>query len=251
MAHAYGRVERFHDDQLVVALPDLSVVTKALDGLGVRVGPDRTPTRPWAWPWCATWRTSARQSARLAAGHRHRAGARAVQAKSGPGLGAPTWLPSISWSRASTLQLAGSFPGWKVTIGKNYRPSLVKGYPHVSGGGDGDPEPTEATLRPARPQAGPKPQLGRGVRVGLLDTRMFPDTRLTGHYIAGPGDLLDPGQGSSRCSTGTARLSAPASCSRHRPPRSTCAPSWTARTTVRPGMLPSRWRKPPGPEWTW
>jgi membrane-anchored mycosin MYCP len=110
------------------------------------------------------------------------------------------------------LQFAQRFPGWEVTIGKNYGPSLVKGHPHVGGGGDGDPRPTaEAVLPPhvgggsgEEPQpadAGPgepvsgqdRPrQRGGGVRVGLLDTRIFPNKSLTGHYIAGPDDVLDP-----------------------------------------------------------
>jgi ring-1,2-phenylacetyl-CoA epoxidase subunit PaaA len=38
MAIHRGWVERFHDDQLIVALPDLGVVTGALAGLGVRWG---------------------------------------------------------------------------------------------------------------------------------------------------------------------------------------------------------------------
>ena len=48
----------------------------------------------------------------------------------------------------------------------------------------------------AGPRAGQKPKLGSGVRVGLLDTRMFPDAWLTGRYVARSGDLLDPDQGS-------------------------------------------------------
>jgi membrane-anchored mycosin MYCP len=88
------------------------------------------------------------------------------------------------------LRFARKYPGWEVQIGKNYRASQVKGYPHVGGGGEGDPEPSTGPL----PSAGQDSALGRGVRVGLLDTRMFPDPRLNGHYIARAEDLLDPDQ---------------------------------------------------------
>ena len=106
-----------------------------------------------------------------------------------------TWLTSISWSRASSSSSPGAYPGWKVTIGKNYRPSPVKGYPHVVGGGDGDPEPTEALLsqlmRPARrPRAGPR---------GTSRTARHPHVprRTADRQLRRPrrGDLLDPGQG--------------------------------------------------------
>jgi hypothetical protein len=83
-----------------------------------------------------------------------------------------------------------------VTIGKNHRPSPVKGYPHFGGEGNGDPEPTDAALGQHGAGPGRNHELGRGVRVGLLDTRMFPDAWLTGRYIARPEYLLDPGQDS-------------------------------------------------------
>jgi hypothetical protein len=192
MGIAYGRVERFHDDQLVVALPDLPVITKTLDRLGVRLGP--------------VDRNAALGLALVADLENVDAAVRTLQqdADIGPELerfkaerarfGVPYVADLDLLVKGIRLQFARSFPGWEVTIGKNYRPSMVKGYPHVFGGGDGDPEPTDASLEPA--SAG-NPELGRGVRVGLLDTRMFPNTWLTGHYIdPRRGDLLDPGQGS-------------------------------------------------------
>jgi hypothetical protein len=88
------------------------------------------------------------------------------------------------------LQFARKYPGWQVQIGKNFRSSQVKGYPHVGGGGEGDPEPSTAPL----PGGDLDPNLGHGVRVGLLDTRLFPDPRLSGHYIARDEDVLPPDQ---------------------------------------------------------
>jgi len=192
MGIAYGRVERFNDDQLVVALPDLPVVTKTLDSFGVRLGPID--------------RNAALGLALVADLGNVGAAVRTLQedADIGPELerfkterarfGVPDVADLDLLVEGIRLQFARSFPGWKVTIGKNYRPSVVKGYPHVFGGGDGAPEPTDASLEPASPG---NSELGRGVRVGLLDTRMFPNPWLTGHYIdPRRSDLLDPGQGS-------------------------------------------------------
>jgi membrane-anchored mycosin MYCP len=192
MGIARGQVEKFHDDQLVVALPDLHVITTALNRFGVRLGPID--------------RNAALGLALVTDLENVDAAVRTLQqdADIGPELkrfkeerarfGMPNVADLDLLVKGIRLQFARSFPGWKVTIGKNYRPSTVKGYPHVFGGGDGDPEPTEALLELAGPG---DPELGRGVGVGLLDTRMFPSTWLTGHYIdPRRGDLLDPGQDS-------------------------------------------------------
>lgn len=187
MAIYRGRVEAFHDDQLVVALPDLGVVTDALTDLGVR--------------WGGIDESAALGLARIRdLSGVDQAAARLAQA-SGIGTGLQRYRQDqadIRHGRDTAgleilikglhLRFAGDFPGWKVTIGKNYRPSLVKGDPHL-GGGQGAPKRTDAELRL------PDSEDGRGVRVGVLDTPLFPAKILAGHYIAGPGDLLDPGQG--------------------------------------------------------
>jgi membrane-anchored mycosin MYCP len=182
-----GRVEVFHDDQLVVAIPELRVVTQGLTELGVR--------------WDAIDESAPLGLARIRdlsgvsqavagiaqdpvigtdIGHfrRDRANLRG-------GLEAADLEILI---RALRLRLARRFPGWQVTIGKNFRPSLVQGHPHY-GGGQGNPKPTSAAFTL------PDSERGRGVRVGVLDTQLFPARALTGHYIARPDDLLNPGQG--------------------------------------------------------
>ena len=138
MGIAYGRVERFNDDQLVVALPDLPVVTKTLDSFGVRLGPID--------------RNAALGLALVADLGNVGAAVRTLQedADIGPELerfkterarfGVPDVADLDLLVEGIRLQFARSFPGWKVTIGKNYRPSVVKGYPHVFGGGDGNGE---------------------------------------------------------------------------------------------------------------
>jgi membrane-anchored mycosin MYCP len=183
-----GRIEAFHDDQLIVPLGAQDAVSAELHGLGVRLGSAETSAalglallRDLSNIGAAvrTLREDPEIGPRLRGFEQERAG------RGGPGACDLDLLVE-----GIGLQFARKFPGWRVQIGKNYRPSQVKGYPHVGGGGDGDPEPSTAPL----PWPGPDSVLGHGVRVGLLDTRLFPDPRLTGHYIARAKDLLDPGQ---------------------------------------------------------
>lgn len=193
MDFAYGRVEKFHHDQLVVALPDLKLVTQTLRELGVRLGPtDHNATLGLA---------RVRGLANT--------GEAVRRLQQDPDIGPE--LARLQHEQAGSsshtvadldlllkgirLQFAQRFPGWKVTIGKNHRPSPLKGYPHIGGGGDGDPQPVQATLGRAGPGSGRHSEPGHGVRVGLLDTKLFPDAWMTGSYIARPGDLLDPDQG--------------------------------------------------------
>lgn len=182
-----GRVEVFHDDQLVVAIPDLGVVTGALTDLGVH--------------WDGIDESAALGLARI----RDLSGVDQAAARLTQASGIGTDLQRYRQDKVNArngkdaaaleilikglhLRFAQDFPGWKVTIGKNYRPSLVKGHPHY-GGGQGAPEATGAELKL------PDSEDGRGVRVGVLDTALFPARILAGRYIAArPDDLLDPGK---------------------------------------------------------
>jgi hypothetical protein len=185
MAMYRGRVEAFHDDQLVVALPDLHVVSQTLADLGVRweridasaaLGLALICDLAGVGPAAA----SLTQDPVIGAELRRFA---ADQAAARPSARDIADLEILI--KGVQLQFAQRFPGWEVTIGKNYAPSMVKGHPHL-GGGEGDPKPTDTEFKP------PVSKRGHGVRVGLLDTRLFPAKSLTGHYIAGPDDLLDP-----------------------------------------------------------
>jgi len=193
MAIRRGRVEVFHDDQIVVAQPDLDIVTQSLTRLGVVLG----PVEGNAELRLALLRDLGNIEAAV---HvlRQDSGIgpqldRFGAERRGLGQGDPAPLDLLV--RGVLLQLAGSFPGWTVEIGKNYRPSYVRGYPHIGGGGDGDPVPAEITPGPPGFGRDLDPQTGRGVRVAVLDTLMFPDPWLTGRYIASPEDILDPEQG--------------------------------------------------------
>lgn len=213
MAIHRGWVETFQHDQLVVALSDLGAVTNALAGLDIRPG----RIRKSAALGLALVSKLADAEVEAAVDRLARDPAigqelnrfRGEREQAHPGTLATLDL----LIKGIRLQLAQRFPGWEVTIGKNYGPSLVKGHPHVGGGGDGDPrrptaqavlpphvggggeeEPQPADAGLGEPVSGPDRLRwrGRGVRVGLLDTRIFPNKSLTGHYIAGPDDVLDP-----------------------------------------------------------
>jgi hypothetical protein len=77
-------------------------------------------------------------------------------------------------------------------MGKNravHHPGL-EGFPHVSGGGQGDPTPaggpdTPWPLRPTEP--------GAGVQVGLLDTKLWLHPWLAGGYTSAADALIGPG----------------------------------------------------------
>ena len=194
-----GRIELFHDDQLVVALPDLKIIASTLERFGVAPGPvDERPVLGLALiRGLANVDTAVSELLNGGAGGigqelaRYR-DERAAALAAAPGAEVAGLDLLI---RANHLTFARDYPGWRVAIGKNYRPSPVKGYPHL-GGGEGDPQPVDADLGTAILAGCPDLTLGSGVRVGLLDTRMYPDPWLTGHYLARPGDLLDRNQDS-------------------------------------------------------
>jgi membrane-anchored mycosin MYCP len=193
MAIRRGHVEVFHDDQIVVAQPDVDIVTQSLTRLGVVLG----PVEENAGLRLALLRDlgnieAAVQVLRQDGGIGPQLDRFGAERRD---LGRSDPAPLDLLVRGVHRQLAERFPGWAVEIGKNYRPSYVRGYPHIGGGGDGDPVPAEITPGPPGFGRDLEPETGRGVRVAVLDTLMFPDPGLTGRYIADQKDILDPEQG--------------------------------------------------------
>ncbi len=70
--------------------------------------------------------------------------------------------------------------GWIPTIGKNRVVEAIEGLPHI-GVGEGDPRRLELTIMFA-PRTSAS---GRGLRVGVLDTGLFPNPSLDGRYVSG------------------------------------------------------------------
>jgi len=190
-----GWVETFEPDQLVVALPDLPAVLQALGALdvsweGIEQNEDLGMALVSGLKDLPAAVRRLREDddgfTRQELGHFEAERTRAL----------PHAKPHADLDlliKGIRARFARQFPGWDVTIGKNYGPSLVKGYPHIAGGGNGDPQAVNDALSPPVCEHDHYQRRGRGVRVGLLDTRIFPAERLTGHYIATtPGDLLGP-----------------------------------------------------------
>jgi membrane-anchored mycosin MYCP len=197
MPEEYGRVERFNDDELVVALPELEVVTEALAHFGVTVSQiDRSPALGLALVRGLANIKEAVGSLRADCDiDRELTFFEEERQRGHPDADNYAYLELDRLVRGIHLHLHKLSPGWKVTIGKNYLPSPVKGYPHL-GGGNGDPRPTEAALGRASCGHCPNRKLGSGVRVGLLDTGIYPNEWLTGGYIARREDILNRDQAS-------------------------------------------------------
>lgn len=191
-----GRVERFHKDELIVPISQLDAVRGALP-------------------------------AYVTIGHTEKNAALGLARLSGLDLG-PSELDRVI--RDVKAKLADEYPGWQIVIGKNYVPSTVQSDPHTDGAGRplphtdavgypdphtdgaGHPDPhTDGTGKPTvtgadcagpivpdphtdieRKRAGAG-QPGWGMRVGLVDTKLFPHQSLAGHYyLSRPDDLLSP-----------------------------------------------------------
>jgi subtilase family protein len=193
MAVERGWVERYHDDQIVVALPDLRILAATLHQHGVHYHEpaDTNPVLGLA-------RLSGLTGIGHAVGellHDPDIGALLSDYRDRRNAAHPGHPVSglALLIRGIRLLFAHWYPGWQVTIGKNYHPSLVKGFPHI-GGGDGEPTPVSQPFTAAVGEGPGHPDAGRGVRVGLADTRLYPDPRLAGHYLGRDSDLLPAGQ---------------------------------------------------------
>ncbi|MET0763911.1 MAG: S8/S53 family peptidase [Blastococcus sp.] len=79
-----------------------------------------------------------------------------------------------------------SYAGWIPTLGKNRLLGSIEGGGQIGHSGEDDPEPTTWRMhgRTAR-------RPGLGVRVGVLDTAVFPHPDFEGRWIGSPADVLD------------------------------------------------------------
>jgi hypothetical protein len=84
------------------------------------------------------------------------------------------------------FDFAAEYGGWSPSMGKNRVVENVTGLPHADGGSVGEPDPAPALA----PASSANLHRGTGVRVGIVDTRLFPHPRLAGSYLAAHSDLL-------------------------------------------------------------
>src|SRR5579863_2369908 len=172
MATTQGKIEAYENDQLVVAIPDLEPVRAALKKRAVVVADQQRNDRL--------------------------------------GLALLTLqgvadLDLLIYAVREDFQKA--FDGWVPTMGKNRVIEPVRGLPYIGGGGEGDPylggngDPRtsstsgsgpDAVLPMASPPGWPQRanNSGRDIRVGVLDTRLYPNEWLTGGDEAPASALL-------------------------------------------------------------
>jgi hypothetical protein len=210
-----GVLETYEENQLVVAIPDLAAVRGALRDRGVDVADEQRDERLGLA--LLTLQDLAACAATLRRDDSALVG-RVTQARrpaAPPGEIERSDLDLlIGWLRE---HFRSAYAGWVPTIGKNRVLDPVRGLPYVGGGGQGDPHfggrgdprarsgANRGTSAPAPgPSAAPQGWPGRaarpgqGVRVGVLDTRLYPNEWLAGGYVAAANDLLQvPAAGSS------------------------------------------------------
>jgi membrane-anchored mycosin MYCP len=202
MAILEGRVERYHDDQMIVALPNLSQVQRVLGEFGVEPGratPDeRLGLALLALPQLGEDIGRLRQDPERAQAIQAATAAWQADVAAGTRVGE---IPAIDLLMLTLrAYFRDKFDGWTPTMGKNHvveHPGL-EGFPHLSGGDTGRPEPATVPWPPRNAQP------GAGVRVGLLDTRLWEHPWLAGGYMAAPDTLIGPaaahgGDGSGPC----------------------------------------------------
>jgi membrane-anchored mycosin MYCP len=77
------------------------------------------------------------------------------------------------------LVARGRYAGWTPVMGKNRDVEAIGGLPHIGVREEEPPEkPMTKVVIPARPDS-----RGRRLRVGVLDTGVYPDGQLTGRYV--------------------------------------------------------------------
>ncbi len=203
-------VERYVEDQLVVALPDLGLVHSALQEAGVTwTEEDRHQKLGLALLRLTNLPTAMAALAPATAAESHGVGPGSSgtgSAGTGAAHGgrAGSELDALLvWIRA---RFSASYGNWIPTIGKNRVLAPVRGFPYVSGGGEGNPSVAaddqgnpyvsgggggnpRASIRDLWEPRDSHP--GRGVRVAVLDTRLYPNSWLTGGYLATSHALLD------------------------------------------------------------
>jgi membrane-anchored mycosin MYCP len=192
-----GVIEAYEENQLAVAISDLRAVCGALTDRAVDVGePEQDPRLGLALLTLQGVRAATEQVCAKDSG----LAGRAIQARpGGPASGEPSDLDILICSLREGFRK--DYAGWVPTFGKNRVIEPVRGLPYIGGGGEGDPyfggrgDPRAASSTnggTSGPPGWPQPRddrPGQGVRVGVLDTPLYPNEWLAGGYIAAAKDL--------------------------------------------------------------
>ena len=194
---AHGAVEDYQPDELVVVLPDLDVVQRALTDLGVAFQKKDDDERLGLALLSIGNVAGATEKLR---GQDDEL-ARRVKAAKWPHdprqQTEPSDLDVLLYKLRERLR--AQYGGWIPEIGKNRMIAPVRGFPYVGGCTEGDPQQLGFADPHPPPNNGDEPlgwpprhtEPGQGVRVGLLDTELYPHPWLDGGYLATPDDLLE------------------------------------------------------------
>jgi hypothetical protein len=204
----HGVIEAYEDNQLAVAISDLRAVGNALDEYGAAIpSEERDPRLGLALLTlgnlpAAVGQLKSKDSGLLG---------RAMQARWPDGPPSGIQLSDLDLLIYSLReQSRAHYSNWVPTIGKNRVIEPVRGLPYIGGGGEGDPYfggsgdprtspgPNAGTIAqtaiPSGVPAGWPPRRtknpGQGVRVGVLDTRVYPHEWLAGAYFTAGDELL-------------------------------------------------------------
>jgi membrane-anchored mycosin MYCP len=178
-ALARGRVEQFYAQEFVLASPDQRLVLGLLGERHVRASVD---DRYLGLTLVRLFRDPGAVESAIA----HVQAERTVL-----GLPEPPPVPGDSAMDRLLSELrhcfAARYGGWAPTMGKNRLVHGVQFYPYPDVEGAGVPQPVRARTMPLLGD----PDAGRDVRVGVLDTDLYPHDGLRGKYYAPSKVLLE------------------------------------------------------------
>jgi hypothetical protein len=205
MSTRIGVLEAYDDEQLVVATPDLAVLGAELQRLGVTLR--ELESDPVLGLTLCEVRIGDAAHSTLQGDSELKECLIARKWSGKPPSGGVSDLDLLSaWLRKKFRDKYGE---WVPKFGKNRMISPVRGLPYVGGGGVGDPF-SAGYGDPRQPEPGtgpvgapgnhdpvsqfltePRPdEPGKGVRVGVIDTDLYPHEWLAGAYDAPPHNLL-------------------------------------------------------------
>ncbi|MBA8795722.1 hypothetical protein FHX74_003358 [Friedmanniella endophytica] len=172
----------YRGDELVVGAGHLPLVLGLLDGLGVATAPpDVDDVLDLARVRLRRPTAEAADAVLTRCADRH-AGDPDAWRDGCPGADRP--LDRLLWG---LRHLTGhDHGGWTPTLGKNRLMGRVHGVGEIIHGSAGDPSAVGDWTAPTRRPGGP----GQGVRVGVLDTGLYPQPFLAGGWRARFSDLL-------------------------------------------------------------
>ncbi|MGV1009694.1 MAG: S8 family peptidase [Dermatophilaceae bacterium] len=170
----------YHDNDLVVALPHLELLRAELQQHGFAVDHHRV-RRSDLLGLALVPLTGTGDAVRRIVDRARHVEAPTRSRSAGP-LAPDSQLDQVLWSLRQIF--AARYAGWTPSLGKNRLVGRVHGVGEVSHGGADDPEPA-APPQPAARSQGP----GVGVRVGVLDTGLYPQPWLAGGWVARFSDV--------------------------------------------------------------